>query len=208
MNFFSKPTLKEEMRENDKVLRQVGRSLDRDKNQLDREENKLKADIKKAAQSGDKTTCTILAKQLVQLRKQKQKSMHAKGKVMSVGVHAKTMAANIKVAGALKTTTKTMSSMNRVMNPQKIAEDVREFEKNAMKMGMTDELVNDTLDDILAGSDEEEESDKIVTQVLDEIGIEMSGKISRAPAAPQHDIGASKLPTADELEAQLSKLRS
>ncbi|XP_059488507.1 charged multivesicular body protein 2b [Neocloeon triangulifer] len=207
MNFFSKPTLKEEMRENDKALRQVGRSLDRDLNQLDREENKLKADIKKAARDGDKTTCTVLAKQLVQLRKQKQKNLLAKGKVMSVGVHAKTMAANVKVAGALKTTTKTMANMNKVLNPQKIAHDVKEFEKNAMMMGMTDELVNDTLDDILAGSDEEEESDRVVSQVLDEIGIELSGKISRAPAAPAHDLN-EKLPSADELEAQLNKLRS
>lgn len=38
-------------------------------------------------------------------------------------------------------------------------------------------VVNDTLDDILAESGDEEESDKIVTQVLDEIGIEISGKV-------------------------------
>lgn len=37
--------------------------------------------------------------------------------------------------------------------------------------------VNDTLDDMLAESGDEEESDQIVSQVLDEIGIEMSGKV-------------------------------
>lgn len=37
--------------------------------------------------------------------------------------------------------------------------------------------VNDSLDDILAESGDEEESDNIVTQVLDEIGIEVSGKV-------------------------------
>lgn len=37
--------------------------------------------------------------------------------------------------------------------------------------------VNDTLDDILAESGDEEESDNIVSQVLDEIGIEISGKV-------------------------------
>lgn len=34
------------------------------------------------------------------------------------------------------------------------------------------------MDDILAESGDEEESDNIVTQVLDEIGIEISGKVS------------------------------
>ena len=38
-------------------------------------------------------------------------------------------------------------------------------------------LVNDTLDDILTESGDEEEQDAIVNQVLDEIGIEISGKV-------------------------------
>jgi hypothetical protein len=39
-------------------------------------------------------------------------------------------------------------------------------------------LVNDALDDIMADSDDEEEEDAIVNKVLDEIGIEISGKVS------------------------------
>lgn len=41
-------------------------------------------------------------------------------------------------------------------------------------------LVNDTLDDMLTESGDEEESDNVITQVLDEIGIEISGKVSFA----------------------------
>lgn len=37
--------------------------------------------------------------------------------------------------------------------------------------------MNDTLDDIFAGSDDEEEQDQIISKVLDEIGIEISGKV-------------------------------
>lgn len=38
-------------------------------------------------------------------------------------------------------------------------------------------LVNDTMDDIFEESGDEEESQDIVNQVLDEIGIEISGKV-------------------------------
>ena len=38
--------------------------------------------------------------------------------------------------------------------------------------------VNDALDDILADSDDESEEQAVITQVLDEIGIEISGKVS------------------------------
>jgi charged multivesicular body protein 2B len=40
-------------------------------------------------------------------------------------------------------------------------------------------LVNDALDDILADSDDEEEEQAIVNKVLDEIGIEITGKVRR-----------------------------
>jgi len=38
-------------------------------------------------------------------------------------------------------------------------------------------VVNDTLEDVFAESGDEEETDQIVNQVLDEIGIEISGKV-------------------------------
>jgi len=71
-------------------------------------------------------------------------------------------------------------------------------------------MINDTLDDIFAESDDEEESDQIVNQVLDEIGIEISGKLAKAPAAASGRIGesSSSTITEDELESQLARLRS
>ena len=37
------------------------------------------------------------------------------------------------------------------------------------------------MDDILAGSDDDEEMDQVMSQVLDEIGIEISDKVSNIP---------------------------
>lgn len=71
--------------------------------------------------------------------------------------------------------------------------------------------MNDTLDEMLTESGDEEESDMIVNKVLDEIGIEMSGKMATAPAAIRGNLGESSrraLPTDEEIEEQLSKLRS
>ena len=50
-------------------------------------------------------------------------------------------------------------------------------------MNMTEETMNDALDDILAESGDEEEEEGIVNQVLDEIGIEISGKVRLPNAA-------------------------
>lgn len=49
-------------------------------------------------------------------------------------------------------------------------------------------IVNDTLDDILGESGDEEESDAVVSQVLDEIGIEITGKVKLSPIITKHYI--------------------
>lgn len=77
-------------------------------------------------------------------------------------------------------------------------------------MEMTEEMINDTLDDIFDASDEEEESQDIVNQVLDEIGIEISDKMAKAPSAARGLPSASASTAAtisdEEIERQLKAL--
>lgn len=65
---------------------------------------------------------------------------------------------------------------------------------------------------MLEDSDDEQETDKIVSQVLDEIGIEVAGKVAHIPSVDdtigaQREKGGNKL-SAPDLEAQLARLRS
>ncbi|XP_069685697.1 charged multivesicular body protein 2b-like isoform X3 [Periplaneta americana] len=200
-----------QQRETDRSLRKVGRDIERDRRGLEREEKKLELEIKKLAKEGNNEGCKILAKQLVQLRKQKTRTYAAGSKVQSIGVSNKTMGANVKLANAMSTTAKTMGDLNRIMKPEQVAADMRAFGQASMRLDMTDEMINDTLDDIMTESGDEEEGDKVVQQVLDEIGIEVSGKMAAAPAAHRGRLGESskaQLPTDDEIEAQLAKLKS
>merc|ERR1711936_1413760 len=144
---------------------------------------KLEMEIKKAAKMGNKQAATVLAKQLINVRKQKTRTYSATSKVQAVGSASKAMGANVKLAETMKTTTQTMGNMNKLMNPEQVAKNMQEFDMANTKMGMTEELMNDALDDIMTESGDEEEQDAIVAQVLDKIGIEMSGKVNAAPTA-------------------------
>lgn len=209
MNFFKKaPTVKEQQRQNDRELRRAGRTMERDKAALEREEKKLEMEIKKMAEAGNKEGCTILAKQLVQLRKQKNRVYAANSKISSIGVQNKSMGANVAIADAIGTTSKTMANMNKVMNPQKLAHEMEAFKHASAKMDMTDEMISDTLNDILDESGDEEETEGVVSQVLDEIGIEISGKMSNAPIAERGNIGKSVKNADEDIEAQLARLKS
>ncbi|OWR41602.1 putative Charged multivesicular body protein 2B [Danaus plexippus plexippus] len=209
MNFFKKaPTVKEQQRENDRELRKAGRDLERDKNALEREEKKLELEIKKMAKEGNNEGCKILAKQLVQMRKQKTRMYAANSKISSVQIHNKAMGANIAIAGAMGTTAKTMGNINKILNPAQISKDMEAFKVASAKMDMTDEMISETLDDIMTESGDEEETEGVVNQVLDEIGIEISGKMANAPSVSRNKVGESTSDIDKELMAQLTKLKS
>jgi charged multivesicular body protein 2B len=69
----------ETVRTNERQLRKVTRDVERDRRELERDEKKLEMEIKKAAKAGNKQACTVLAKQLIQLRKQKTRTYQVNG---------------------------------------------------------------------------------------------------------------------------------
>lgn len=139
------------------------------------------------------------------------------------------MGANVKLAGAMTTATQSLSSMNKTMNPEQLNRTMQEFGKATAKMEMTEEMMNDALDDILNESGDEEEGESIVQQVLDEIGIDISSKVrklgyfylsrsrlnvrftqvAQAPSAPSRLAASSSAANElADLEKQLAKLKS
>ncbi|KAG5852792.1 charged multivesicular body protein 2b-A-like [Anguilla anguilla] len=209
-SLFKKKTVEDVIKEQNKELKGTQRQIARDRTSLEKQEKQIELEIKKMAKSGNKDACKILAKQLVQLRKQKNRTYAVSSKVTSMSTQTKVMNSQMKMAGAMATTTKTMQAVNKKMDPQKTLQTMQNFQKENMKMGMTEEMINDTLDELFDESGDEEESEGIVNQVLDEIGIEISGKMVGAPSAGRSLPSASASKAAgisdEEIERQLKAL--
>jgi len=60
---------------------------------------------------------------------------------------------------------------------------MNDFERESATMDMKEEMMNDAVDDVMDDDleDEEEEGDKILKQVLDEIGVGISQQLADAP---------------------------
>jgi len=56
-----------------------------------------------------------------------------------------------------------------------------EFERQSEIMDMKEEMMSDAIDDAMGDEDDEEESDAIVSQVLDELGLSIGDEISALP---------------------------
>merc|ERR1719361_1446054 len=65
----------------------------------------------------------------------------------------------------------------------KIQTIMMEFEKQSEIMDMKGEMMEDAIDDVMGDEDEEEESDAIVAQVLDELGLQLNDKLGDVPVA-------------------------
>lgn len=206
---FRKKDPKEMMRQQQRELRKTNRELERDRGGLERQERHIEAEIKKAAKRGDKQAASTYAKQLVRLRQQKAKSMGLSSTITSTGHRMQVMQSQAKMAGAMGSTAKTMSAMNQQLKVEDIQKTMMNFEKESTKMDMAGEMMDDVLDSVLAGSDDEAEEDAVISQVLDEIGIEVQQKLSGVGVAnnalPQQQ--RSKADTSD-IEARLRELQN
>ena len=69
--------------------------------------------------------------------------------------------------------------MNRGLNLPQIQRIMNEFERESATMDMKEEMMSDAVDDVMDDDleDEEEEGDKILKQVLDEIGVGISQQV-------------------------------
>jgi hypothetical protein len=78
-----------------------------------------------------------------------------------------------------------MKGMNRSMNLPQIQKIMSDFERESATMDMREEMMSDAVDDVMDEGleDEEEEGDKILRQVLDEIGVDLSQKLTDAPTS-------------------------
>eukprot|EP00741_Cyanophora_paradoxa_P014913 tig00020830_g14387.t1 len=177
--------------EQKKGLNKATRELDRERDGLAREEAKLISEIKQAAKRGDQGSAKVLAKQLVRLRAQQQKFAVMRSHVSSVGATASVMKANTTLATAMTGATKAMTSMNKQLDATGLRKDMQELGKQNAKMQMKEEMMGDAIDGALGVEDEDEQSDEICAQLLDEIGINLQTAMPSAARQAAQAQGSS-----------------
>ncbi|THH14822.1 hypothetical protein EW146_g5562, partial [Bondarzewia mesenterica] len=101
----------------------------------------------------EKNACKIMAKDLVQTRRYVQKFYQMRMQLQA-----------------------TMKGMNCGMNLPAIQHIMNEFEWESAIMDMKEEMMSDAVDNVIDGDfeEEEEEGDKFLKEVLDEIGVRLS----------------------------------
>uniref|UniRef100_A0A2M4BYX9 Putative vacuolar assembly/sorting protein did4 n=1 Tax=Anopheles marajoara TaxID=58244 RepID=A0A2M4BYX9_9DIPT len=173
----------EMMRKNQRALNKAMRDLDREKMKMEQQEKKIIADIKKLAKENQMDAVKIMAKDLVRTRRYVRKFMLMKANIQAVSLKIQTLKSQNAMGEAMKGVTKAMTNMNRQLNMPQIQKILHEFEKQSEIMDMKEEMINDAMDDAMEDEGDEEETDAIVSQVLDELGLQMNDQLSGLPQA-------------------------
>ncbi|VDK48644.1 unnamed protein product [Anisakis simplex] len=183
MSWFKKKTdPKEERRATERAVRQTNRELDSDRRALERKEKELvrlwlELEIKKLAKLGKRDACAILAKQIVLLRKQKEKSINISAKVNAIDAKNRHLQSMAKVADVVGKSAETMKVMEKQMPVDKITKDVRDLAAAQGRFGVCDEMITEKLDEMLDESGDEAEEQAIIDEVLDEVGIDINAQV-------------------------------
>jgi charged multivesicular body protein 2A len=129
---------------------------------------------------------------LVRTRQYIAKFIEMRSHLQGCALKLQTVKSHQAMAEALQNTARAMAKMNKAISVPTVTKMMAEFEKENARTEMMQEMVGDALDDAFADDANEEEEERIVGQVLDEIGISFGEALPEA---------ASKLPAGSEAVA-------
>ncbi|KAF5398507.1 hypothetical protein PHET_08097 [Paragonimus heterotremus] len=198
-----KNTGSKQLRENERLMRSAKRDLTRDQQELRKEESRLETEIKRLAAKGDKKGCAILAKQLIELRKQVTRNMTVQSNLTSVSSGQRIAASTMTMGKVIGSATGVMKEMNKNMDHTNMGKTLQDFSKLQLEIGMKEEA----MDDILDSADFEDETDEVVNRVLDELNIDTKTQLDKARVPSDFPPAVDTSENVDDLEAQLRRLR-
>ncbi|EFC45006.1 charged multivesicular body protein 2a [Naegleria gruberi] len=203
--FGKKKTPKELLREYKRNIERTMRQMERERLKLQNQEKKLINDMRRLARQNQMETVKIMAKDLVRTRNHITKMHKMNAQLQAISLKLTTLNSTNEMTQAMKGMTRTMTLMNKRLNLPEMQKIMQEFMKQNEMMDMKEEMMGDMMDDVM--EDDEVEEDELVNQVLDEIGLDMSGKLGKTPNNKILNEETEQQDNTDDLQERLENLR-
>ncbi|KAA3674359.1 charged multivesicular body protein 3 [Paragonimus westermani] len=225
--FGEKSNPREKLRNMVSIIRRQKYKVQRDIGTLQLQTTKITADIKKYAKAGQLDEAKIVARELVNSRKAISRLRAASAHMDCLVSEINCQAATAKLAGSLKSSTAVMKSISALIKLPDLHKTMQEMSKEMMKMGIIEEMVEDTMESVMGDSDVMEEAtaaevDKVMREITGELpktpeilldsvptGVPVAGG-SRASAQLVNSIDEAEPDEGDlaEMQARLAALRN
>ena len=149
-----------------------------------------------------------MAKNLVQIRNQKNKIYASKAHLSSVGMTATSMATQVAATAAIGNVSGAMSKVNGAIDAKEMTKIMTDFQRQNEVMDVRQDLMDDLLTDAFDTDGIEDAADEVTEQVFAELGIELDQQMVGMSAPTQMPAGAEaeEEDAMPDLEARLDAL--
>ena len=130
----------------------------------------------------------------------------AKANLRGIQIQLMTASGQEAIVSSMKNACKSYKMLNGLMDPKAMQKIMAEYQKESMKQEIMSEVMDGAMDDAL-GTDEAAE-DELVDQVLQEIGVSVTGAMGDVPMGEvaQSATPAATAPAADDITNRLNNL--
>eukprot|EP00759_Apiculatamorpha_spiralis_P046579 PhF_6_TR42886/c0_g1_i1/m.64975/K12193/VPS24, CHMP3; charged multivesicular body protein 3 len=111
----------------------------------------------------------LYAKEILHSRHAVKRLHKAKTQMNSVSMQLQQQMSQMKLAGSLAKSTEVMQHMNSLMRVTEVANAMRTMSAEMTKMGLMEEMINDTLDSALDDDISEGEAEEEVAKVIQDV---------------------------------------
>ncbi|KAI3826453.1 hypothetical protein L1987_00501 [Smallanthus sonchifolius] len=209
----SKPNPQQLLRDWQRRLRQECRHIERQIRDIQREEKNVEKAIREAAKRNDMESDRALAKEIVRSRRTVNRLYENKAQLNSISMHLGESVAVARTVGHLSKSAEVMKIVNDLMKAPEMAVKMQEFNKEMIKAGVIEEMMNDAVDSALDSDDIEDEIEEEVDKVLTAIAGETAARLPEASRKEQLKQPAQTEEEGDdedleEIRVRLAKVRS
>ena len=190
-------------REHQRELRAGIRTLGREDVKAQRADTAYKLEIMKLARDQRLDLCKVKAREMIRHRAHRTRMGTIKFHMNTLAEQLTTMQSAQQLQAIMGKTTRLLQGLNRSMDPRAVHRMLGEFERQHAMMGDSQEVLQETLDSVFESENEAAETDDAMTQVFQELGLDMQGKLNAPPRGASSDTV-----TEEELDARLNRLRA
>ncbi|CAI8499673.1 unnamed protein product [Hanseniaspora opuntiae] len=205
---------------NQRSLQKAIREIDRENRKLKQQETKLTGEIKKMCKNGQIKQAKIKSKDLIRTKNYIKKFELMETKLNMINLRIQSIKTTDMMSKSVKEASGLLRTMNVGVNLPQLQKISMEFERQNEIMDQKQEMMDDVLDDVFdeENEDEEEEVDEFLAKIMDEIDVDLKGKlvnqtpnsdltVTNAEAVNENPAAPIAMGADEDLQARLNSLK-
>lgn len=213
-------TPQERLKMNQRSLQKAIREIDRENRKLKQQETKLTGEIKKMCKNGQIKQAKIKSKDLIRTKNYIKKFELMETKLNMINLRIQSIKTTDMMSKSVKEASGLLRTMNVGVNLPQLQKISMEFERQNEIMDQKQEMMDDVLDDVFdeENEDEEEEVDEFLAKLMDEIDVDLKGKLvnqtpntdltgTNAEAVNENPAAPIAMGADEDLQARLNSLK-